>query len=340
MKVVHEITVIIPNYNRDETLIKALASVLLQTESVKKIIVVDDCSDVEIFEKVKSKIDTLNSLDYDIEIELVRMAENSGANVCRNYGINMVDTKYIAFLDSDDIWTQNKVKTQMEHIYRGSYQETRPILSCTGRVRVDAEYSIIAQQFSGRELIYDKLLTSNYLGTLSSVVVETWIARFIGGFDQSLPACQDWDFFIRVSRYIKYVGVSEPLCIYVDHDEERITSSNKNRIYGHLKIRSKYLKNNLSYSEYTEFFRNIAEDFSELGDKRNAIKYYMHSQLSKENNMILRVVKYPSILRYATKNWKLIKSFRYIKYREKPVKINIDEYNSLISNINIIEESL
>lgn len=334
MSISHDVTVIIPNYNRVESLFIAIKSILFQSEKVKNIIVIDDFSDSEKFIEIRNEINILEKIDSDISIELIRLKRNSGANVCRNVGISRTITKYIAFLDSDDIWNKNKIKIQMEHIYRAIFQETRPVLSCTGRLRLNEDKKIIAQQFSGRVLSHKKLLSSNYLGTLSSVVVDSWIAKFVGGFDETLPACQDWDFFIKLSKYVKYVGVSEPLCFYVDHNEERITSGNKKRIYGHLKIRSKYLKSNTGDSDFSEFYRNLAEDYSELGNEEYAIKYYTLHLYEKEKNNIFRVLKYPFFYYDAYSNWKKIKSRRYMKYKEKD--INFD-YNLLVEWMEFIK---
>lgn len=328
----HDVSVVIPNYNRVKPLFYALKSILLQSESVREVIIVDDCSEIEKFELVKDQVEKINSTSK-VDFYLFRQEVNKGANFCRNYGINVAKGKYIAFLDSDDIWMRDKIKTQMEHIYRAKFGDTRPILSCTGRLRVDGGYKVIAQQFSGKSFSKEKLLESNFLGTLSSAVVDTWLARFVNGFDESLPACQDWDFFIRLSNYIKYVGVSEPLCVYVDHDEERITSGNKKRIYGHLRIRSKYLKSNLEAHQYSEFYRNLAEDYSELGDENKAIKYYVAHKIADSKNIFESVFKYIYYKREAKLQWKMIKKNRYTKYRKKPVKADLKRFNSYIEKV-------
>lgn len=339
MTISHDVTVIIPNYNRVEPLIRAVHSVLLQSENVKRIIIIDDNSDYSLYKSYIDKLKLIYKINTDVKVDVIRQKINSGANVCRNIGIDLADTKYIAFLDSDDLWTENKIKVQMEHIYRGSYRETRPVLSCTGRIRVDGNFNIIAKQFSGSKLDLKKLLSSNYLGTLSSVIVERWVAEFIGGFDNKLPACQDWDFFIRLSKLIKYVGVSEPLCVYVDHDEDRITSGNKKRIYGHLNIRRKYLKNNLKYSNYSEFFRNLAEDYSELGNKSQAKKFLLHHKLASLNNDLERYMYYPIYLSRVEKEWKNVKANRYNKYREKPIDIDVKKFNQLINEVSNYDKS-
>ena len=330
----HSVSVIIPNYNRFEQLIFALSSIVYQSEAVSEIIIIDDCSEKYLFNKIKLAVDKLK-VDFPyIEFSLIRQKENGGANLCRNVGIFLAKYNYIAFLDSDDIWASNKVKLQMEAIYRAKHRESKPVLSCTGRLRLNSENEIIAQQFSGNKFSTEKLLKSNYLGTLSSAIVETWVARFIGGFDVNFPACQDWDFFIRLSPYVKYCGVSEPLCYYIDHDGERITKGNKKRILGHLKIRRYHIKNSSSPVNMSEFYRNLAEDYSESGDEKKTRRYLSLSFACKKKSKFLFNVYFVFYYIFVShKMWGSVKEKRYEKYLNKTVEISQSSVDSYLINL-------
>ena len=102
------VSIITPVYNRSATLNANIESVMSQTYSNWEMILVDDCS---IDDSVKI-IEGFSKLDE--RIKLIQLTENSGAAVARNKAIEMAAGRFIAFLDSDDLWKSNKLKTQVE----------------------------------------------------------------------------------------------------------------------------------------------------------------------------------------------------------------------------------
>ena len=98
------ISVIIPTYNRSNTIEKCLDSVFNQTYKVNEIIVVDDCS-------TDNTIDILNL--YKDQITILQTVNNSGAQSARNIGIKAAKSEWIAFLDSDDEWLSDKIEKQI-----------------------------------------------------------------------------------------------------------------------------------------------------------------------------------------------------------------------------------
>ncbi len=273
------ITVVIPNYNRTYLLEKCLSSILAQTRQVEEIIIVDDYSEQEKFIEIEHIVETFSK---KIDIKLLRNNTNRGANFSRNRGIFAAKSDYVAFIDSDDFWMPQKIELQMKAIEKHKNLGSTPVFSATGRYRVNAEGQIICRQFGGKRISSAKIRRSNFIGTLSSVIVETWVARFLGGFNERLPACQDWDFFIRLTDYATYVGVPEPLCIYFDHDGARITLNNKKRLSAHIEIYKMHLRNAGEKTILShEFLRNIAEDYQCQGDQERAIRYFAKSLLTK-----------------------------------------------------------
>ncbi|OWK24286.1 hypothetical protein AJ87_24205 [Rhizobium yanglingense] len=206
---------------------RALASVAAQTRHPVEVIVIDDCSSPDKAGDIRAIVEDFNLC---IPTRLLINESNRGANYSRNRGIFDAKGRYLAFLDSDDIWMPEKLQRQIDEIESAKKTNGRPVLSATGRYRVNSDGAIIVRQFGGQVLNPGKIRRSNFIGTLSSVIVETWIARHVWGFNEALPACQDWDFFIRLSDYVQYIGISDPLCVYVDHDEDRITLNNRKRL--------------------------------------------------------------------------------------------------------------
>lgn len=108
-----DVSVVIPHFNAFETIRNALLSVVNQTVPVKEIIIVDDSSDDcnRLLEIIREFSDACN-------ISVIRMDENQGAACARSIGVNQAGGKYIAFLDSDDVWHPEKIALQFEFMER------------------------------------------------------------------------------------------------------------------------------------------------------------------------------------------------------------------------------
>ncbi|MCA1439333.1 glycosyltransferase family 2 protein [Ensifer sp. IC4062] len=271
-----DVSVVVPTYNRTSLLRRALNSVAQQTARPVEVIVVDDCSESEALKEVRAITCDFSRL---LNIKLIVNEKNSGANFSRNKGISVANGRYIAFLDSDDLWLPTKLERQLEEIKKVEAVTDKPVLSATGRYRVDDRGEIIARQFGGHVLDRQSIRRSNFIGTLSSVVVETCVARQVRGFSEGLPASQDWDFFIRLAEHVQYVGVAEPLCVYVDHNTQRITLDYRKKLRGHISIYRTHVRplGDGANSAMAEFLRNIAEDYQELGNESKAASFYAHA---------------------------------------------------------------
>ncbi len=268
-----DVTVVIPNYNRVRHLRRALVSILSQGRVPNEILVVDDCSDAGELKLIEAVVEELR---LKLDIRLLYNRRNMGANYSRNRGIRAASSRYIAFLDSDDVWMPNKLDSQMTAIGTAARLDARPILSATGRYRVDDGGEVIARQHSTLKFTLPNILSSNFIGTLSSVVVDTAIARQIGGFKEGLSACQDWEFFIRLAGNVQYVGIPDPLCVYFDHKEARISKNLRKRIISHAYLYKCHLKNYYGPGSVGlgNFYRVVAEDLQGLGKYQFAKSFY------------------------------------------------------------------
>ena len=100
------VSIIMPNYNSEKYVEETIKSVLAQTYQNWELIFVDDCS-------TDSSLDIVRSFGDD-RIKIFQNEVNSGAAVARNKAIEAANGRWIAFLDSDDLWEQNKLATQLE----------------------------------------------------------------------------------------------------------------------------------------------------------------------------------------------------------------------------------
>lgn len=318
------VSVIIPNRDRTSLLARALNSVANQSCVPSEVIVIDDCSRADLWNKIRAIVD---SFSRSLNIKLLRNTQNLGANACRNQGIAAASSRYAAFLDSDDMWLPDKLKIQMAAIEDASITD-RYILSSTGRYRVDEGGTIIARQYPRSSFTPAKIRTGNLIGTLSSVVVDIETARLVSGFDEELPSCQDWDFYIRVGHHARHVSVSDPLCVYVEHQQDRISSSSRKRVLGLFRIYRKHiLGHGDAVGPLSQFYRNIAEEFQLLGKQRKASQFYLQSVACAEGPAGVVPMWIRTLLVGAYYKILPIPSFReerYAKYREQLATMKID----------------
>lgn len=200
------ISVIIPSYNRAPFLKQAIRSVLDQdyfignTPGLFELLVVDDGSTDNTRDIVISFGDKVKYYSY----------EHRGVSIARNLGLDLAQGEYIAFLDSDDLWKKEKISAQMN--FMKNFTEARVCYTEEVWVRrgVVVNPKKKHKKYSG--WIFDKVLPLCLL-SLSSALFHKEIFDEIGRFDEELPACEDYDFGIRLSwKYPVYL-LSKPLII-------------------------------------------------------------------------------------------------------------------------------
>ncbi|WP_214710808.1 glycosyltransferase family 2 protein [Exiguobacterium sp. s55] len=142
------VSVIMPTYNSEEFITDSINSVINQTYEKWELIIVDDCSKdktVEIVEKI---------ISIDSRIKLIRLATNKGAANARNSGIQLAAGEYIAFLDSDDIWMENKLDLQISFMVQNDY-----IFTCTYYDKIDWNSTSLSNIVKyPKEVTYQQLL--------------------------------------------------------------------------------------------------------------------------------------------------------------------------------------
>ncbi len=114
MKKIPEVSIILPNYNSFKFIDNTIKSILNQSFTNWKLIIIDDCSN----EKTKKVLKKY--LTYK-KIKIFWLKKNRGAGYCRNFAIKKSSSKYLAFIDSDDIWTRNKLKNQLNFMKKNNY---------------------------------------------------------------------------------------------------------------------------------------------------------------------------------------------------------------------------
>lgn len=194
------VSVIIPTYNRGWTLTDAIDSVIAQTFQDFELIVVDDGSEDNTAELLA---------DYGCAIQAIRQA-NAGVSAARNAGIRAAGGEFIAFLDSDDRWLPDKLQVQT------AYFNTHPaaVICQTEEIWIRNGKRVnpkkVHKKPSGQIFRPSLALC---LVSPSAVMLRREVFDEIGGFDETLPACEDYDLWLRISaRYPVYL-VDTPLII-------------------------------------------------------------------------------------------------------------------------------
>jgi glycosyltransferase involved in cell wall biosynthesis len=200
------VSVIIPTFNRAETILAAVVSVINQSYPVTEIIVVDDCSQ----DNTRGVLASIQ----DSRLRIVRSQKQSGAAAARNLGVKHAKGLWIAFQDSDDYWFAHKLEKQMELVKNfpdAILYYSRFIQYYAGKIELVPHQSF--KHTSG--FVKDDLLLSNFVST-QTILMKRSCFEDVGGFNESLPALEDWEFALRVTSLGALCCVEEPLIIAYD----------------------------------------------------------------------------------------------------------------------------
>lgn len=222
------VSVIIPTYNREDTIEQAVRSVLKQTYQDLEVIVVDDGSS-----DYTSKL-MENLLNEDPRVRYLRNESNRGPQAARNTGIQEALGQYIAFLDSDNEWLPQKLELQM-NLFKDS-------TSTCGVIYTGFQYEYddgrlpryIKPCFRGN--IYRDSL-QRWIADTSTIVVRKDIIVRAGLFDERIRAYQEWDLCIRLAKYTEFDFVDDTLVIYrVFRHIQTISKDSLTSIKGYLDV--------------------------------------------------------------------------------------------------------
>lgn len=195
------VSIIIPCYNSAKFITATLNSVIAQDYTTWELIIIDDQSADDtctIIEKFVNKYSN---------IQFIRLPQNRGVSHARNLGMAKARGKYIAFLDSDDIWLENKLSLQV------AYMEEK-MLSLTfcayNRINEDGDVisGVTPAPFS---VSYKQLLSHNVIIFSTSMILKSTI----GDLQFSKAGHEDWIFFLRLLKKCTLgYGINEPLALY------------------------------------------------------------------------------------------------------------------------------
>jgi len=209
------VSVILPAYNAAAFIEPTLHSVLNQTYKDFEFIVVDDGSTDatrQVLEKYADKIQYVYK-------------NNGGQSSSRNAGIKIAQGKYIALIDHDDLWLEQKLELQVREIQKS---QTVGMVTCGSvlfRGNVDVESEIPRINSKPRQQLIRELLLKNLLGSCSKTLIRTECFRTLGLFDESLRMAEDWDLYLRIAQAYDIRCIEKPLVRYRLHERNFSTQS-------------------------------------------------------------------------------------------------------------------
>jgi len=224
--------VIIPTFNRAQTIKYCIDSVLVQTFSHLEVIVIDDCS-------TDDTVKIVNSYS-DLRVRCLVLEKNSGAQAARNRGIKEAKGDWIAFQDSDDEWSRDKLEKQVRALSEVNYDPFTVVH--TNAIWLDTstgdQLTVELPVVEGPD-VYPTLLTAP--GPLFPTMLVSRLAlEKIGYLDENVPSYQEWDTSIRLAKYCRFIYLKEPLFIYHLHTGETISKNKKREIDGYQFIIHKF----------------------------------------------------------------------------------------------------
>jgi len=205
-----DISVVIPTYNRAEWLRQALASVTAQTLPPGEIIVVDDGSDDGTQQMIANEFPGCRYLRQ----------ENQGVSSARNLGIEAADGQWIALLDADDQWLPEKLATQLALLEQHPGHRichTEEIWIRNGR-RVNP----MKKHAKCGGHIFRNCLPLCVISP-SSVIIHRTLFEEVGLFDPDLPACEDYDLWLRICAREPVLFVEHPQIVKHGGHEDQLS---------------------------------------------------------------------------------------------------------------------
>jgi glycosyltransferase involved in cell wall biosynthesis len=194
------VSVVVPTFNRAGLLGRALRSVFGQTRPADEVIVVDDGSTDDTGERVQRDFPGVRYLRQD----------QRGVSAARNRGVVAAEGEWIAFLDADDEWRRAKLERQLAAL--GDHPGC--LICHTDEIWIRRGQRVNPRKRHAKAggYIFQRCLPRCAISP-SSVLIHRTLLDEVGGFDETLPACEDYDLWLRICWRHEVVFVDEPLVV-------------------------------------------------------------------------------------------------------------------------------
>ena len=201
-----KISVIVPAYNSESTILATITSVQNQTFSDWEIIAIDDGSTdgtLQVLEQIQDE--KIKIYSYD----------NGGVSFARNKGINHATGEFISFLDADDLWSPDKLELQLKALQNNPAAGVVYSLVVSGLEESEDSFTFVEGNksiYQGN--VYCQLLLENFISCGSNILVRREAIKSIGFFDSQVDSSEDWDYCLRLATKWSFVCVAKQQIIH------------------------------------------------------------------------------------------------------------------------------
>lgn len=299
------ISVLVPAYNAEHTIIETIASVQQQTFSDFELIVINDGSTDRTLE--------LLSTVQDSRIQIFSY-KNGGLSVARNRGISHATGEYIAFLDADDLWTPDKLELQLAALQQ--HPEAGVAYSWTSLMDEQGKSFIQTEPLFFEGNVYAQLLVKNFIASGSNPLVCRQAIESVGKFDPEISPCADWDFWLRLAAHCPFIVIPKYQVLYRQSSGSMSSKIEVMEKYNHIVIERAFQTAPLEL----QFLKNqsLATVYQHLAEKclAHATNADELRQAGRKLQMLIRLYpqalldkKAQSLIKWFIKEWILMRSF-------------------------------
>lgn len=197
------ISIILPVYNGEKTIRETITSVLNQTYKNFELIIINDGSR-------DATLDMIYTIQ-DFRIKVFSY-DNTGVSASRNRGISHATGKYISFIDADDLWTPDKLESQLNALEENP--EAAVAYSWNDCIDETGKFLRRGSHIVANGNVYKQLLLLDFIGNGSSVLIRRQALKLVGGFNQSLSFAEDWDLWLRLALNYHFVVIPRTQIFY------------------------------------------------------------------------------------------------------------------------------
>ncbi len=199
------VSVVIPAYNAEKVIIRALDSIKNQTwiRCIKEIIVVNDGSK----DRTKDEVEKYQRDNPNLPVKLVNK-DNGGVSTARNAGLHVSSGDWIALLDADDEWLPNKIELQLKTI------QAHPEIDFIGGNHTSEPVMVFWKKINRLYAPNINELCIKMFPQTSTAMFRRKIFTEIGGYDETRRYCEDGQFFMKICGSYGYYYMPDQVAVY------------------------------------------------------------------------------------------------------------------------------
>ncbi len=236
-----KVNVIIPSYNRPEWTIRAIQSVAMQTYSNWHLILVDDGSSDNTYERACDYLKSCDGISYTTV-----KTPNLGVSHARNIGIKLSSSPLISFLDCDDWWFPHKLEAQVNFLNNNPHLKW--VYTEELWLKNDQPFLRKKQHQKFDTNIFENCVNRCFIG-VSSVMIMREIFNTIGFFNEDYPVCEDYELWLRISNKYPIGFLSEEHIVKNGGHDDQLSTKYKAMDYWRVKASASMLNKGLSENQ-------------------------------------------------------------------------------------------